>query len=75
MGLVRASTVEHQLVLSIADVDALEVGSASVSARSGAVGSAALRLGNGLAVGNVSNVGALAAVRAGSDGLEGYLLE
>lgn len=71
VGLLGASTVEDQLVLGVADVD-VRGGAASVGARSSAVGRAAraLRLGNGLAVGDASDVGALAAVRAGSDGLE-----
>ena len=72
VGLVRASTVEDQLVLGVADVDGAVAIRAGVSARGGAVGRAAraLRLGNGLAVGDVSDVGALAAIRAGSDGLK-----
>jgi hypothetical protein len=72
VGLVRASTVEDQLVLGVADVDALVVGRARVSARgrAGGRGAGALRLGDGLAVRDGSNVGALAAIRAGSNGLE-----
>lgn len=72
VGLLWASTVENHLVLGVADVDALVVIGARVSARSRAVGrgAGALRLGDGLAVRDVSDVGALAAVRAGADGLE-----
>lgn len=68
MGLLRASTVEHQLVLRIAHIDPLVVPGARVGAGSSAVRRrAALLGGDGLAVGDVADVGALAAVGAGSD--------
>lgn len=73
MGLVGASTVEDQLVLGVADPDLRVVVGARVGAGGRAVGWAARALllgGDGLAVGDVSDVGALAAVGAGSDGLE-----
>lgn len=75
MGLLGASAVEDQLVLGVADVD-VRRGAAGVGAGGVAVGRAAraLHLGNGLAVRDASDVGALAAVRAGSDGLEWYWL-
>lgn len=67
VGLLRAGTVEHQLVLGIADIDPLVITSAGVSAGGGAVRRRASLLGDGLAVRNVSDVGALAAIRAGPD--------
>lgn len=72
VSLVRASTVEDQLVLGVADVDALVVVRARVSARvrAGGRGAGALRLGGSHAVRDASDVGALAVGRAGSDGLE-----
>lgn len=71
VGLLGASAVEDQLVLGVADVD-VRRGAAGVGAGGIAVGRAAraLHLGNGLAVRDASDVGALAAVRAGSDGLK-----
>lgn len=71
VGLLGASTVEDQLVLGVADVD-VRGGAAGVGAGGVAVSRAAraLHLGSGLAVGDASDVGALAAVRAGSDGLD-----
>lgn len=71
VGLLGAGTVEDQLVLGVADVDVRVVVTARVSAGGRAVGRAAraLRLGDVLAVGDGSDVGALAAVGAGSDGL------
>lgn len=72
VGLLRAGTVEDELVLGVADVDVGVVVTARVGAGGRAVGRAAraLRLGRDLAVGDVSDVGALATVGAGSDGLE-----
>lgn len=71
VGLLGAGAVEDQLVLGVADID-VRGGAAGVGAGGSAVGRAAraLRLGNGLAVRDASDVGALAAVRAGPDGLE-----
>lgn len=67
MGLLRASTIEHQMALRIADIDPLVIASARVCPGSRAVRRLTPLLGDGLAVRNVSDVGALAAVWAGSD--------
>ena len=67
MGVVGAFTVEHQLVLRVADIDPLVIASAVVSPRSRAVRRLATLRGDGLAVGDVADVRALAALRAGSD--------
>jgi hypothetical protein len=71
VGLVRASTVEDQLVLGVADVDALLVACAGVGAwvRAGRRCAGALRLGGGHAVRDGSDVGACATGRARSDSL------
>lgn len=76
VGLLGAGAVEDELVLGVADKDAGVVVRARVGAGGRAVGGAAgtLRLGgNRLAVGDASDVGALAAVGAGPDGLEAVL--
>lgn len=70
MGLFRAGTVEHKLVLCIADIDPLVVPSAGVSARGRAGRRQGSLLSDSLAVGDVSDVGAPAAVGAGSDLLD-----